>query len=876
MQFDSKYKPAEIEPKWYEIWEKQGFFSANEASAKDHYSIVIPPPNITGILHIGHALNNTVQDILIRYHRMKGFEALWIPGTDHAGIATQNVVEKKLAKEGKNRHQLGREQFLGQVWSWREQYGNTIIQQLKRLGSSCDWSRTRFTMDEGLSNAVREVFVRLFDQGLIYRGKRIINWCPRCETALSDEESEPRESQGHLWYIRYPIQNSTESIVVATTRPETMLGDTGIAVHPEDERTRHLIDKNAVLPLVGRVIPIVGDAAVEKGFGTGAVKVTPAHDPADFDMAGRHNLEFVQIMDTRGAMNENVPEAYRGLDRFQCRKRVLADLEAQGFLVKTENHVHNVGRCYRCDTVVEPYWSDQWFVNMKPLAAPAIAAVEKGEIRFTPERWTKVYLDWMHNIRDWCISRQIWWGHRIPVWTCEQCGKVFAAKTDPDKCPKCGGTRLKQDEDVLDTWFSSWLWPFSTMGWPQKTPTLNKFYPTDTLVTAPEILFFWVARMIMAGFYCMNQKPFSQVLLHGTVRDETGKKMSKSLGNSIDPLEIIGEYGADALRFSLIMITAQGQDVFLSKNKFEMGRNFANKVWNATRLVLSYLSEDDRTAPVQGEAKQLEDRWILSRCSQTIAEVEKAIVSFRLNEAAQLIYGFAWHDFCDWYLEIVKPRLGQSDLPARKACRHVLTSILRMLHPFMPFLTEEIWSNIKSQLESNLICSPYAASNDAYADSQAVTDFSWLQEVIGAIRNIRGENNVPVSAQAEVRIKTADANRLKLVAAYDSYFAQLAKVKTLIAGPDMEKPALCGTAVVSGAEIYLVLDGLIDLSVERRRIEKEAERIEKFLGDIEKKLSNAQFVQNAPAEVVSREREKKDKFALQLEKLKENLKLLQK
>ncbi len=888
-ELNTKYQPKEIEEKQYKIAETNKFFSADENSDKPPYSIVIPPPNVTGILHIGHALNNTIQDILVRWKRMNGFEGLWLPGTDHAGIATQNVVEKKLAKENKTRHQLGREKFIEEVWDWRKQYGSTIINQLKRLGASCDWDRTRFTMDEGLSKAVREVFVKLFDDGLIYRGKRIINWCPRCGTALSDEENEPKESKGKLWHIKYVVKDSDEYIIVATTRPETMFGDTGIAVNPADERYKHLIGKKAILPLMNREIPIFADDYVDSKFGTGAVKVTPAHDPADFDMGERHNLEKIQIMDTKGYMNENVPEKYKGLERFKCRKAVVADLEEQGILLKIEEHTHNVGRCYRCATVIEPYLSDQWFVSMKKLAEPAIKAVEDGEINFYPKRWKNVYTEWMTNIRDWCISRQIWWGHRIPIWYCDDCGKVFASKTDATECVKCKSKNIRQDEDVLDTWFSSWLWPFSSMGWPENTDTLKKFYPTDTLVTAPEILFFWVARMIMAGYYCVGEKPFTDVLLHGTVRDETGRKMSKSLGNSIDPVGIIEKYGTDALRFSLIMITAQGQDVYLAENKFEMGRNFANKIWNAARFLLSNINDDDPKTTFDKKELLLEDKWIIASFNKTVDSVNKAISSYRLNEAAQLMYNFIWHDFCDWYLEVIKQRLSKdknniSCIVAKSTGIDILAGILKLLHPIMPFITEEIWSilvknnNIESvNIDSDYVTkSQYPKSNKDDIDTKVIENFAFLQEVIGAIRNIRGENSVAQKAKANVIIRVSDERLINLLNEHSVYLENLVNVENIVASPDAVKPEFCGSAVIKNAEIFVELEGLIDKEVELKRLEKEIARVKGILTGCEKKLSNAKFVDNAPKDIVNKEKEKKDNFAERLKKLNDNYQALAK
>ncbi|MCX5687443.1 MAG: valine--tRNA ligase, partial [Candidatus Omnitrophica bacterium] len=722
-----RYNPKDYEESIYSKWENNGLFHAKPDPSKKPFTIAIPPPNITGILHMGHALNNTLQDILIRWKRMQGFASLWVPGTDHAGIATQNVVERSLREKGITRQELGRDKFVEEVWKWREQYGSTIIKQLKRLGASCDWERTRFTMDKGLSEAVLEAFVQLYNKDLIYRGNYIINWCPRCQTALSDEEAPHKDVEGKLYYILYPFKEgiehgakSIEGVVVATTRPETMLGDMAVAVNPKDRRYKKLVGKKLVLPIMDREIEIIADDFVDKKFGTGAVKVTPAHDPNDFEMAKRHGLEPVRIMRPDGKMNENSGR-FNGIDRFEARKLIVAELEEKGLLIKIEKHNHAVGHCYRCNTVIEPYLSLQWFVKMKPLAEPAIEAVKNGKIKFYPKRWTKVYLNWMENIRDWCISRQIWWGHRLPVYYCQKCNAVIVAKVAPEKCTKCGSLDLKQDDDVLDTWFSSWLWPFSTLGWPEKTKDLEYFYPTSSLVTAPEILFFWVARMIVSGKEFIKEIPFSDVYIHGTVRDATGKKMSKSLGNIIDPIEIIDGFGADALRFSIISITAAGQDVFLSKEKFEIGRNFANKIWNASRFVLmnvEYRAEDIRRA---GQELSMADKWIFSRLNRTIEAVTKALDNYKFNEAESLAYDFFWHDFCDWYVEMVKPEIteqvkGNKSQVTGKILIYVLENSLKLLHPFMPFVTEAVWQNIKER--ESIMIAPWPEADKHYINKK--------------------------------------------------------------------------------------------------------------------------------------------------------------
>ncbi len=696
----TEYIPADIESKWYSFWTKNNYFRAQINPKKAPYTIVIPPPNVTGVLHMGHGLNNTLQDILIRYKRMMGFEACWVPGTDHAGIATQTVVEKNILKnEGKHRDEIGREELLKKIWEWKEENGNTIIEQLKKIGSSCDWERTRFTMDAGLSHAVKEVFVRLYKKGLIYQGNYIVNWCPRCTTALADDEVEYRDHQDELYYLRYPIKDSAEFIIVATTRPETMLGDTGVAVNPKDERFKKYHHKKVMLPLVNREIPIITDKIVDMEFGTGAVKVTPSHDPNDFDMGKRHHLEFVNIMTEKGIMNNKVPAAYQDLDRYQCREKVIEDLEKLNLVEKIEDHPHSVGHCYRCDEVIEPYQSTQWFVKMKPLAKPAIKMVEKKQITFYPQRWEKVYLNWMNNIRDWCISRQIWWGHRIPVWYCEEnkkpkCKAPIVSITIPTKCPHCNSNKLRQEEDVLDTWFSSWLWPFSTLGWPDKTKDLKYFYPTDVLVTDPGIIFFWVARMIMAGLEFMKEIPFSDVHIHGVVLDIQGRKMSKSLGNGIDPLEVVKQYGADALRYTMIVITPTGQNLLLSMDKFAIGKHFANKIFNASRYVLMNYQNETIEKDITKLNLNFADQWILSKLNSTINNIHTHIKNYRFQDYALSFNEFFWHEYCDWYLEITKPDLYKSD-PSIKAktlsvLLHVLLNSMKIFHPIMPFITEEI------------------------------------------------------------------------------------------------------------------------------------------------------------------------------------------
>jgi valyl-tRNA synthetase len=850
-------------------------FQAPADSSRTAYTIVIPPPNVTGILTMGHVLNNTIQDVLIRWKRMQGCNALWLPGTDHAGIATQNVVEKGLARDGLKREDLGREKFLERVWEWKRNYGGKIIQQLQQLGCSCDWDRERFTMDDGLSEAVRETFVRLYEKGLIYRGHYIINWCPRCRTALSDEEVQHQDLGGHLWYIKYPIENSKEFITVATTRPETMLGDTAVAVNPKDERYLELQKQKIILPIINRQLPVIADDFVDPEFGTGIVKVTPAHDPNDFDMGQRHQLEFINIMNPDGTMNENAGD-YQGMDRFECRERLLADLEERDLLVKVKSHQHALGHCYRCHTAIEPYLSDQWFVKMKPLAEPAQKAVAEGQLKFYPRRWTKVYLNWIENIRDWCISRQIWWGHRIPIWHCEQCEEIIAAKEEPESCTKCRSSKLRQEDDVLDTWFSSWLWPFSTLGWPQDSPDLKAFFPTDVLVTGPDIIFFWVARMVMASMEFMGQTPFPHVYINGMVKDEQGRWMSKSLGNSPDPTAIIDEFGADALRLSMILITAEGQDAYFSKEKLVIGRNFANKIWNASRFVLMNLKDfDPGSIDVQELRPSLIDRWILSSFQRTAAKVTRSLDKYRLNEAGHLIYDFFWHQYCDWYLEWVKPRLYDSgdELDRRTALwvtTTVLEGALRLLHPFMPFITEEIWQHLPHQGESIMVA-PWPEADRKREDRTAESVVKRLQDIIVAVRNIRAEMGVPPGRKATVLLKAED-QKIRQQIQENRPLLELASIDKLVVGQDLERPDASATAVIQGIEVFVPLEGLIDLQAERQRLEKEAQHIGGVLRGIEQKLSNEQFVRKAPKEVVKRERVKKEELQQKLAKLEENLK----
>ncbi len=881
------YEAKLVEKKWYEEWKKRGYFKATSNSKKKPYTIVIPPPNVTGILHMGHALNNTLQDILIRYKRMSGFEVLWMPGTDHAGIATQNVVEKSLREEGLTRHTLGREKFLERVWKWREKYGNTILKQQQRLGASCDWDRTRFTMDEGLSKAVREVFVKLYEKGLIYRGEYIINWCPRCQTALSDEEAQHKELTGHLYHLKYQIEGTNEHVTIATTRPETMLGDTAIGFHPEDERYKHLIGKTAILPLLNRRLRIIQDDQIDPKFGTGALKITPAHDPVDFNLAQKHQLEIINVMNPDATLNE-AAGVYKGLDRFEARKKIIAELEDRRILLETKEHIHSVGHCYRCETVVEPYLSKQWFVRMKPLAKPAIAAVKEGRTEFRPERWSKVYLEWMNNIKDWCVSRQIWWGHRIPVWYCDPCrqkpigkaskeAKVYTeagmivSRQTPTECPVCKNKDLRQDPDVLDTWFSSWLWPFSTLGWPDKNKDLKFFYPTDCLVTGYEIIFFWVARMMMSGLEFMGKEPFKQVYIHGIVRDESGAKMSKSLGNVVDPIGIIDEYGADALRFAIISITSEGQDVYCNKEKFEVGRNFANKIWNAARFLLMNRSDLSKTkAPKPSELSPV-DRWIISRLHQTIKSVTDSLEKSRFNEAASTLYDFFWHQFCDWYVEFAKPTIKTRQ--TQWVLETVLENTLKLLHPFMPFITEEIWQKMPHEGDSIMV-SAWPKSDKKWIDQKVEEEVGLIISEIQAIRNVRSAWQINPKESVTVAVKTLRDREMKILQSYSTYIAQMAKISSLQIGKNVTRPKESAVANVGRVETYVVLSGLVDIGMERQRIEAALTDVEKMIRSLEGRLSNQEFVSKAPKDIVDKERKKGEELENRKKRLEENLKTL--
>ena len=853
------YDPKTFEKKWYAYWEKNRLFHAEVEPQKTPYSIVIPPPNVTGQLHMGHAMDNTLQDILIRWRRMQGYNTLWMPGCDHAGIATQAKVEEALREEGLTRYDLGREKFLERVWAWKEKFGNRIMSQLRSLGSSCDWERERFTMDEGCSRAVREVFVSLYEEGLIYQGTRITNWCPRCHTALSDIEVEHETEVGHLWHLRYRFADSDDYVEIATTRPETMFGDTGVAVHPEDVRYREMVGRTLILPIANRQIPLFADEYVDPTFGTGAVKVTPAHDPNDFDMGKRHGLEQIKVIENDGTMGEGAGR-YAGMDRYACRKALVKELAALGVLVETEEHEHAVGHCSRCHTTVEPLVSKQWFVKMASLAKPAIEVVREGRIHFVPERFTKIYENWLENIRDWCISRQLWWGHRIPAWYCDDCGKVSVSRTDLTACPACGSSHLHQDEDVLDTWFSSALWPFETMGWPEKTPELQQFYPTRTLVTGYDIIFFWVARMVMMGLKFGGDIPFHHVFIHGLVRDSQGRKMSKSLGNGIDPVEVIDKYGADTLRFMLVTGNTPGNDMRFYWARVEAARNFANKLWNASRFMLMNLQGFDRSFVPKAEDYTLADRWILSRYARTSAVVTENLEKFELGEAARAIYEFIWGEFCDWYIELVKPRLyaeeGDSRRTAQYVLGYVLERTLRLLHPFMPFITEEIWQHIPHEGKS-IMTAPWPTGEETWLDKENEASMEAIMEVIKAIRNMRAEVNAAPGKKSEAILHFSDAAQQAVFTTNDGYLHALAEADPVtILSLTAERPENAMTAAAGGVEIYLPLKGLIDMEKETARLSKELDGLTKEIARTEGKLANEKFVTKAPVAVVAKEREK--------------------
>ena len=879
-ELPKQYDPKQVENQIYEMWMENGCFKAEVDPDKKPYSIVMPPPNVTGQLHMGHALDSTLQDILTRYKRMQGYSALWLPGTDHAGIATQIKVEEELrTKEGLTRYDLGREKFLERVWAWKEKYGSRIVEQQKKLGVSCDWSRSRFTMDEGCSKAVRETFCELYDKGLIYKGSRIINWCPHCVTALSDAEVEYVDKPGHLWYIRYPLSDGSGDIVVATTRPETMMGDTGVAVNPEDEKFKHLIGKTCILPIMNREIPIVGDEYCEIGFGTGAVKMTPAHDPNDFEVGLRHNLEVIRVLDDNGKVNENGGK-YCGLDRYECRKAIVADLEAEGYLVKTEPYSHNVGTCYRCHNDVEPIISAQWFVKMAPLAKEAIRVVKDGTIKFVPERFSKIYINWMENVHDWCISRQLWWGHQIPAWYCDECGHINVSREDPTKCEKCGCTHLTRDEDVLDTWFSSALWPFSTLGWPNlNSEDLKYWYPTTDMVTGYDIIFFWVARMVFSGMEQMKKEPFKTVFIHGLVRDDKGRKMSKSLGNGIDPLEMAEKFGADALRFNLITGNSPGNDMRFYVEKCEAMRNFANKIWNASRYVLMNLTIEEPGLPALDQL-EIEDKWVLSKLNTLIREVTENMDAYELGVASAKVYDFIWDTYCDWYIELTKTRLysenEQSKLAAQRVLVYVLDQILRLLHPFMPFITEEIWQAIPHEGKF-IMASDWPVWRNELAFPQDEESMELIKDAITAIRARRAEMNVPANKRVNMTIST---QRQNVFTAGIPFFGRLAGAEGVTVSDTVDEGAMEREGMVEvvthAARIFIPLAELVDFEKELARIAKEKENCLKQIAMFEGKLSNESFVSRAPEKVVNDQREKLAKAKALLEQLEESEKRLKK
>ena len=865
------YDPGTVEKRIYEMWQSHGCFKGVIDPDKKPFSIVMPPPNVTGQLHMGHALDSTLQDILTRYKRMQGYAALWLPGTDHAGIATQIKVEEELrVKEGLTRYDLGREKFLDRVWEWKNKYGDRIVEQQKVLGASCDWDRSAFTMDEIRAKSVRETFCELYEKGLIYKGSRIINWCPKCRTALSDAEVEYKDMPGSFWHIRYPIEDSDEEFIIATTRPETMLGDSGVAVHPDDERYKHLVGKNAILPLVGRKLPIVADEYVELGFGTGAVKMTPCHDPNDYEVGLRHNLEQILCIDEDAKIING--GKYNGMDRYEARKAIVADLEEQGYLVKVEPYNHNVGCCYRCGTVVEPLTSPQWFVKMKPLAEAAIEVVKDGRIKFVPERFTKTYMNWMENVHDWCISRQLWWGHRIPAWYCDDCGKITVSRTDPCECEHCHSKNIHQEEDVLDTWFSSALWPFSTMGWPDKTPELDYWYPTSVMVTGYDIIFFWVARMIFSGMEQMKKEPFHTVFIHGLVRDSQGRKMSKSLGNGIDPLEMAEKYGADALRFNLITGNSPGNDMRFYVEKCEAMRNFCNKIWNASRFVMMNLTVEDNHLP---ETLETEDKWILSKLNRVVKEVCDNMNSFELGVAAGKIYDFIWDDYCDWYIELTKPRLNGDDEAAKESAQrvllYVLVEILKLLHPFMPFITEEIWQALPHEGDA-LMMQSYPEYSEALNFPEDEANFGMVMDAIKAVRARRSEMNVPPSRKSHLIIVT---DKAKAFTDGEKFICKLAYASGVEVRAELPESADGMVSVITdNARMFMPMAELVDLEKECARMEKELANAKKQLDGQNAKLANENFVSRAPEKVVNAEREKKAKLEALIENLEESLKNL--